>query len=177
METQTMAEAAGFERLLEYVSANAVTASLVAPGLPMPTVAAAAAALSVSPAQIVKSILFQEKRGSARTVLAIAGGSARISPANLARAIDFSALRLAPPATVLEATGFAAGGVPPIGHAQALLVVLDRSVLRTDVVFGGGGDEFHMLRISPGEIVRITNAQIADLIETPDDSAASRSVP
>ena len=58
-----------------------------------------------------------------------------------------------------------AGGVPPIGHRQPLQVVIDRRVFDHDVVYGGGGDEWHMLRLEPRVIQRLTGARVADVVE------------
>ena len=65
----------------------------------------------------------------------------------------------------MPATGYRAGGVPPIGHRQPLQVVIDRRVFDHDVVYGGGGDEWHMLRLEPRVIQRLTGARVADVVE------------
>jgi prolyl-tRNA editing enzyme YbaK/EbsC (Cys-tRNA(Pro) deacylase) len=70
-------------------------------------------------------------------------------------------------------TGFEIGGVPPIGHISRVPIVVDRSVLEHDLVYGGGGDEGHMLEITPKDIVRLTNALVANV--TLHDHAGSTS--
>jgi Cys-tRNA(Pro) deacylase len=146
-----------------FLQRHGVAATLVEPGGLMPTVPQAAAALGVEPAQIVKSIVFEHKKDSTRVCLAIVPGDARVHPPKVARAVGLAQLKLASPATTLAATGYPVGGVPPVGHRNALPVVVDPSVLRFASVFGGGGDERHMLRISPGEICRLTNAVVAGI--------------
>ena len=89
------------------------------------------------------------------------------SPTKVAAALVVDRLRLAPPEVVTEATGYRPGGVPPIGHRQPLKVVIDRHVFGHDVVYGGGGDEWHMLRIEPRSIQRLTGALVADVVEEP----------
>jgi prolyl-tRNA editing enzyme YbaK/EbsC (Cys-tRNA(Pro) deacylase) len=140
-----------------FLQRHGVAATLVEPGGLMPTVPQAAAALGVEPAQIVKSIVFEHKKDSTRVCLAIVPGDARVHPPKVARAVGLAQLKLASPATTLAATGY------PVGHRNALPVVVDPSVLRFASVFGGGGDERHMLRISPGEICRLTNAVVAGI--------------
>jgi prolyl-tRNA editing enzyme YbaK/EbsC (Cys-tRNA(Pro) deacylase) len=85
----------------------------------------------------------------------------------VAAALGFSSLKLAQPDTVLRTAGYAVGGVPPVGHTSGLRVVIDKRVLDYPIVYGGGGDEQHMLRISPADIVRLTGAVVADITSTP----------
>ena len=72
-------------------------------------------------------------------------------------------IRLADAQTVLEKTGYPAGGVPPVGHPAPLPVLIDRAVMQWDVVFGGGGDDRTLLRIGPAELQRVVNGELIDL--------------
>lgn len=129
----------------------------------MPTVPLAAQALGVEPARIVKSILFQGKKDPNQVALAIAPGDVRVTAAKVAAALGMTQLKLATPETVLRRSGYEVGGVPPIGHIESLPTVVDARIPSFESVFGGGGDEDHMLRITPAEIVRLTGARIADI--------------
>ncbi len=162
----------GSERLAHYLSTQQVDASLVRPGQEMPTVPLAAVALGVGPEQIVKSILFEGKKDRERVVLAIAPGDVRVSAAKVGAAAGVSQLKLASPDTVLRTLGYAVGGVPPVGHATPVAVVVDARVLNHAFVFGGGGDEHHMLRITPQDIVRLTEARVADVVADPEPRQA-----
>ena len=65
--------------------------------------------------------------------------------------------------------------MPPIGHRHPLAVVIDRRVFDHDVVYGGGGDEWHMVRIKPQVIQRLTDARVANVVEDPGaDDARGR---
>lgn len=139
-----------------------IEAELVAPGVPMPTVPLAAAAIGVREEQILKSLLFAGQDG--RLVLAIACGTARLDRARLARAAGLERPRLATTSTVLAATGYPAGGVPPIGHVTPLPVVMDWRAAALDIAYGGGGAEELLLRIRPAEILRLTGGSVADLV-------------
>ncbi|WP_232536951.1 aminoacyl-tRNA deacylase [Cystobacter fuscus] len=158
----------GSERLARYLSTQQAETSLVKPGQEMPTVPLAAAALGVQPGQIVKSILFEGKKDRQVIVLAIAPGDVRVAAGKVGTAAGVSQLKLASPDTVLRATGYAVGGVPPVGHVTKLPVVVDSRVLEHPFVFGGGGDEHHMLRITPQDIVRMTGAVVADVVADPE---------
>jgi Cys-tRNA(Pro) deacylase len=154
----------GVESLREYLAASGVKNELLEPGAEMPTVPLAAAALGVSPNQIVKSVALQGKREPDVVVLAVVPGDRRIAPPKVAAALELSALKLAAPEVVLRMTGFAVGGVPPVGHRPKVPVVVDASLLAQGDVFGGGGDEHHMLRIAVEDIIRLTGAKVADIV-------------
>jgi prolyl-tRNA editing enzyme YbaK/EbsC (Cys-tRNA(Pro) deacylase) len=149
--------------LFDYIEKQGIRARLIAPQTPMPTVPLAAAALGVSADLIVKTIVFEGKKVAGHAALAIVTGEARVDRGRVAAALSLPTLKLASPETVLRTTGFAVGGVPPVGHLTAVPVVVDSRVLKHDVVFGGGGDEEHMLEITPGDIVRLTGAVVADI--------------
>lgn len=172
-ESPTDAQAS--ERLRDYLRQKQVDATLIKPGADMPTVPLAAAALGVLPGQIVKSIVFEGKKQKEQIGLAIAPGDLRVDVSKVGAALGYTGLRLAKPDTVLRAAGFAVGGVPPVGHATALAVVIDKRVLDYPIVFGGGGDEQHMLRITPADIVRLTGAVIADITSAPVAPASETS--
>jgi argininosuccinate lyase len=155
----------GAAALTAYLASRQVEATLVRSEQDMPTVDRAAAALGVPAAAIVKSIVFEHKQDSTRVCLAIVPGDARVSRSKVADALGVRQLRLASADTVARVTGYPPGGVPPVGHRTPVPVVLDSRVLGHDVVFGGGGDEWHMLRISPGDIQRLTAAIVADVTD------------
>jgi len=149
--------------LAAYLAAEAPDAELVAPGEEMPTVERAAAALGVPAGRIVKTIAFQHKRDASQVCLAVVPGDVRVDRGKVAAALGRSQLKLASAAATLEATGYAVGGVPPVGHRRPLPVVVDPAVLEFDEVFGGGGDEDHMVRLAPRRIVELTSATVADV--------------
>jgi prolyl-tRNA editing enzyme YbaK/EbsC (Cys-tRNA(Pro) deacylase) len=72
-------------------------------------------------------------------------------------------IKLTDAETVLQILGYTVGGVPPFGHTTAVPVLLDRSVLAWDVVYGGGGDDHTLLRIAPEELARATKAEWIEL--------------
>lgn len=151
------------EALLAYLARHGCQASLVTPGVPMPTVPLAAAAIGVEPEQILKSLLFTSVDGT--VVLAIAAGTGKINRSRLATLVGAKKLTLADPETVLRLTGFPVGGVSPVGHSEPVPVVIDQRVMGLEVAFGGGGAEDVLLRITPSEIQRLTGAMVADIAD------------
>ena len=64
---------------------------------------------------------------------------------------------------MLRCLGYPVGGVPPFGHITRVPVLLDRAIARWDVIYGGGRDDRTMLRLTPAELLRVTNAAWIDL--------------
>jgi L-threonine kinase len=161
------------QRLATYTREQGIDARLIHPGADMPTVPLAAAALGVAPGQIVKSIVFEGKKGPG-VALAIVPGDVKVDRAKVAAVLGLPTLKLAKPEVVLRSTGYEVGGVPPVGHAERLPTVVDSRVLQHATVYGGGGDERHMLSITPADIVRLTGAKVADVANT-DESQEEKS--
>ena len=84
--------------LLAYIAENGIDAEVLIPGVPMPTVPAAAAAIGVNEASILKSLVFAAPDG--QLVLAIAAGPARIDRKRLAEVAAHSKLKLADPTSI-----------------------------------------------------------------------------
>src|SRR6476469_11103563 len=100
------------------------------------TVGQAASALGVEEGQIAKSIVFVM---DGEPVVVVASGRHRIDRDKVCEALDCAEGRQASADEVRAATGFAIGGVPPIGHG--LPVVFDSALMDYEVVYAAGGDE------------------------------------
>lgn len=159
------ADATGLPHLRAYLAQHGIEAEIRQPGLPMPTVPAAAAAIGVAEDQILKSLLFVDADGQA--ILVIANGVHRVDRAKLAAAAGLHKPRLADPATVLRLTGYPSGGVAPVGHASALRVLVDQRTAQLPIAYGGAGAEDALVRISPAAILRLTGGEIADVVDGP----------
>ena len=149
--------------LADFIRAQALDAEMVAPGVPMPTVDAAAAALHVPPERIFKSILFVSRDG--QCVMGVACGKTRVDANRLAALTGTEPLRLASPEVALRVTGYPAGGTPPIGHRERFPVVVDTRVAAQEWGWAGGGRKELMVRIRSADIVRVTGAQVGDIVE------------
>jgi prolyl-tRNA editing enzyme YbaK/EbsC (Cys-tRNA(Pro) deacylase) len=152
----------GPAELAAYIAAHGIAAEIAPMTVETPTVPAAADALGVQAGQIIKSLLFLVRDAP---VLVIASGDANVDRRALAEryAVGKKQVKLAGAETVLELTGYAVGGVPPFGHLARVPVLLDRRVAAWDVVYGGGGDDRTLLRITPGELARATGGEWVDL--------------
>lgn len=109
--------------------------------------------------QIVKSILFQGASG--RLCLFLTAGGNQVDPAR-ASALAGEPLGRADGRTVREVTGFAIGGVAPVGHLTALPVWIDPALMGFDTVWAAAGTPRHIFAIAPDALHRLTGAEIAD---------------
>lgn len=157
-----MSEGIAPPHLLAYLEEHGVDHEIVAPGVPMPTVPAAAAALGVEVEQILKTLLFDDRSGG--FVVAIACGTGRVDRARLATVSGAARLRVADAPDVLRVTGYPAGGVAPLALPPHLPVVVDTAVVDLPVAWGGAGREELLLRVAPADIVRLNKAIIADIV-------------
>ncbi len=121
------------------------------------TAADAAAAVGCQVAQIAKSIVF---RAGSRAVLVVASGANRVDAAR-AGAILGVKLGRADPDWVRLTTGFAIGGVAPVGHLAPPLMLLDEDLLALDPVWAAAGSPHHVFRTSAADLLRMTRAKVA----------------
>ena len=119
----------------------------------------AARAVGTTPARIVKSLVFM---AGDQPVLALVSGANRLDTARLSAKL-YRPIRRASADEVRAATGFAIGGVPPLGHAQALTVFIDRDLMKFDVVYAAAGTPNAVFPIAPADLERVTGGQVLDL--------------
>jgi Cys-tRNA(Pro) deacylase len=125
-----------------------------------PTAGAAAKAVGSSRAQIVKSLLFI---CDGRPTLALVPGDRRADETKVAAAVGAKGARVARPDEVVAATGFEPGGVAPFPAPAVSRVLMDGELLVHDRVWVGAGSERHMAGLAPADLLRLTQAQTADL--------------
>jgi prolyl-tRNA editing enzyme YbaK/EbsC (Cys-tRNA(Pro) deacylase) len=125
------------------------------------TSAEAAAAIGCAVAQIAKSLVFRgAERGEA--VLIIASGANRVDPAKAAALLG-EPIERADADFVRAATGFAIGGVPPLGHDRPLVTLIDRDLLAFDEIWAAAGTPNAVFRLSPGDLSELTGGRTGDL--------------
>jgi prolyl-tRNA editing enzyme YbaK/EbsC (Cys-tRNA(Pro) deacylase) len=62
---------------------------------------------------------------------------------------------------VRDQTGFAIGGVPPVGHARPIETVVDEDLLRYDLVWAAAGTPWDVFGIAPDELVALCGGRVA----------------
>jgi prolyl-tRNA editing enzyme YbaK/EbsC (Cys-tRNA(Pro) deacylase) len=120
----------------------------------------AAAAIGCTVAQIAKSIVFRAPNGT--PVVVIASGPNRIDEAKVAAALG-EPIGKADADFVRARTGFAIGGVPPLGHAQPLRTLIDRDLLALPTIWAAAGTPNAVFQLTPQELVGMTGGKVADV--------------
>lgn len=126
------------------------------------TAVQAAAAAGCDLDQIVKSILFKGA-GSGRLYLFLTAGGNQVD-AGLAAALAAEPMGRADADEVRRVTGFAIGGVSPVGHLTPLPVWFDPRLLEFAVIWGAAGTPRHIFPIAPAELLRVTGATVAGFV-------------
>jgi Cys-tRNA(Pro) deacylase len=149
-----------------YLGERTIPGEILLLEVPTPTVEDAASAVGTTPQQIVKSILFMV---GDQPVLAVSCGTDRVDRRVIAAVfgVGRKKVKLASPEIMLEVSGYEVGAMPPFAHRQKIRTLLDQRVLQQPVVYAGGGAENALLRLSPEDILKATNAQVLDLVNAP----------
>ena len=122
------------------------------------TASDAAVAIGCRVEQIAKSLVFR-RADSNRPVLIIASGSNRVDE-RLAASYLGAGIAKADADFVRATTGFAIGGVPPLGHDLPLETLIDRDLLQYDTVWAAAGTPHAVFSISPRQLVAATGARV-----------------
>jgi len=131
------------------------------------TAVEAAAAVGCSVAEIAKTLVF---RGGDRAVVAIMSGDNRLDTGKLAAALGEPVGR-ADADFVRAATGFAIGGVPPLGYAAPVDVFMDADLYRFAEVWAAGGSPFSVFPVAPARLRGVSGAQVVDLKVDPEEDS------
>lgn len=121
----------------------------------------AADAIGTEVGQIVKSLIFV---ADGEPILVLVSGS-NMADTNKLGAMLSSKVKRADAQLVREATGFAIGGVSPVGHPSPLTTIIDEDLLKYDVVHAAAGTPFAVFTIAPEKLVRITGGRVADVAQ------------
>lgn len=115
----------------------------------------AAAAVGCEVGQIVKSLIFSV---NGELVLALTSGKNRVDTEALAAAAGGDRCDRADVDQVREITGFAIGGVPPIGHVNSVRSFFDPALLEYHEVWAAAGTPRHVFGVEPARLLEITGA-------------------
>lgn len=125
------------------------------------TCAEAAAALGVAEGQIAKSVIFRRLADEV-AVLVVASGDRRVDEARVAALVG--PVGRADAAFVKARTGFSIGGVAPVAHAQAPVVLVDRELFRFGTVWAAAGHPNGVFQASPDALLALTGSPAADVV-------------
>ncbi len=131
--------------------------------VPVRTSQEAADYLGVSIGQIAKSVIFKRKSDE-RAVLVITSGDRRVDEKKVAAITG--ALGRADADFVKSKTGFSIGGVAPLAHTEPPLTLIDRELLRFDVVWAAAGHPNGVFALQPSQLEALTGgAPLVDVTQ------------
>ena len=119
----------------------------------------AAAAVGCAVAQIAKSLVFRA-RDSGRPVLIVASGANRVDEKKVAALLG-EKIERADPEFVRAKTGFAIGGIPPVGHAEPPVTLLDEDLFKLAVIWAAAGTPNAVFELTPQDLQALTGGQVA----------------
>jgi prolyl-tRNA editing enzyme YbaK/EbsC (Cys-tRNA(Pro) deacylase) len=121
----------------------------------------AAAAIGCTVGQIAKSLVFRGQRTD-RPLLAIASGPNRVDEARLSE-LAGEPVAQASPNFVRDRTGFAIGGVPPVGHATPLTTWIDEDLMQHEVIWAAAGTPHAVFDLNPTALPDLTGGTVTRL--------------
>lgn len=121
----------------------------------------AADAVGCGVGQIVKSLVFRGKQ-SGKGVFVAASGANRVNEKRLKEYVG-EGIEKATPEFVRETTGFAIGGVSPVGHLQPLESYIDQDLLSYDELWAAAGTPNAVFRLSPADLTHLTAGHVVSI--------------
>jgi prolyl-tRNA editing enzyme YbaK/EbsC (Cys-tRNA(Pro) deacylase) len=131
--------------------------------VPVRTSQQAADHLGVAVGQIAKSVIFK-RTSDERAVLVVTSGDRRVDETKVAALTG--ALGRADADFVKAKTGFSIGGVAPLAHSEPPLTLIDRELLRFDVVWAAAGHPNAVFALHPVQLEALTGgAPVVDVVQ------------
>jgi Cys-tRNA(Pro) deacylase len=158
MNTGVMSAAT--EKVRQALAAMGIAAEIVEFPQGTRTAQDAARAIGTTLGQIVKSLVFL---ADGRPILVLASGRNHVDTGKLARAAASARIDRADAGRVRDATGFAIGGVPPVGHTVPLETFIDEDLLMYDLVYAAAGTPTAIFPIAPSDLVRATGGRVVHI--------------
>jgi len=124
----------------------------------------AADSIGCAVAQIAKSLVFREKESDI-PILVIASGSNRVDTEKIETETGLK-LGKADGKYVKERVGFAIGGIPPIGHNEPLVTILDADLKKYEVIWAAAGTPFAVFQLKPSDLGPLTNGRWMELSQS-----------
>ena len=108
--------------------------------------------------QIVKSLIFQGKE-TGKPILVLTSGSNRVDEKRISEYAG-EAIGRADADFVRTVTGFAIGGVPPIGHAQRMETYLDEDFLQYPTIWAAAGTPNAIFELKTEDLQNMTGGRV-----------------
>ena len=122
------------------------------------TSAEAAQAVGCQIGQIAKSLVFKT-RDTQRPILVIASGANRVDELKIGARLG-EPIEKADADFVRSRTGFVIGGVPPVGHMEAIRTFIDEDLLAFEQIWAAAGTPHAIFPLKPADLVQITKGEV-----------------
>ena len=122
----------------------------------------AAQAVGCNVGAIAKSLLFI---ADGEPLLVICAGDRRVNTGRVAELVGAKSVKMAPAEEVRRITGYAIGGVPPLGHATRVTALMDESLLRWPVIYAAAGAHDALFPVDPNRLAQVTGARLENVGE------------
>ena len=152
--------ASGPERVQVALDAAGLEAKVVRLPDSTRTAPEAAQAVGCDVGAIAKSLLFL---ADGEPVLVVCSGDRRVDTSRLAELVGAGVVKMAPADKVRRVTGYAIGGVPPLGHVTTLRTLMDRALLRWPLVYAAAGAPDALFQVDAHRSLEATGATLADV--------------
>ena len=146
-------------RVQEALGALGLGHEIVDLGQSARTAADAAGAVGCRVDQIAKSLVFR-LRESGRALLVVTSGAHRVNESRVAALVG-ETLDRADADFVRAETGFAIGGVAPIGHVKPVVTLIDEHLLTFEEIWAAAGHPNMVFRLRPADLVTMTDGRVA----------------
>lgn len=121
----------------------------------------AAEAIGCTVGQIAKSLLFKTT-DSEQPILVIASGTNRVNESVIGELVG-EPIEMADPDFVRQTTGFAIGGVPPVGHDQPIRTFIDEDLLTYETIWAAAGTPHAVFRLTPDDLLQAADGEIVSV--------------
>ena len=158
-----MALSSSAQKVQDYLKSSGYAHTVVEHNQSTRTSDEAAAAVGCTVAQIAKSLVFITRR-SKKPVMVIASGPNRVSTKRMAEILG-EPIDRADPDFVRQVTGYAIGGIPPMGHAQPIDTYIDEDLLALSDIWAAAGAPTAVFKLTPAELVTMTGGTVMKVKE------------
>ncbi|MGD1969045.1 MAG: YbaK/EbsC family protein [Desulfobacterales bacterium] len=146
------------QKVQEALNAHNLTCEVVQMTDTTRSAADAARAVGCEVGQIVKSLVFEGKQ-SHQPILVATSGANRVNEKVVQQSVA-EPVKIAKPEYVRRMTGFAIGGVPPVGHDHPLKIFIDEDLLQYNEIWAAAGTPNAVFKLTPDDLKMITNGTV-----------------
>lgn len=149
------------QKIQEVLSSKGIESKVVELPASTRTAEDAAKAIGCEVGQIVKSLVFKTKQ-THKPILVLASGPNRVNERAIARHVGEEIVKADADFT-REATGFAIGGIPPVGHKQPIPTYIDEDLLKYEEVWAAAGTPHAVFNLNSEVLVSLTIGKIVSM--------------